>query len=84
MIDYNPVKIFLGKNAFFVLSISDDAMEMIISAILSRRPKKELIRPGTPWYRAKSPVPDSSLLYSNGEDKQQRSESLDKKTDKCC
>ena len=44
------------------LSILDEAMNFIISSILSKRPKKERIRPGTPWYRAESPArPDTPV-----------------------
>ncbi|XP_028398556.1 ras-related protein Rab-38-like isoform X2 [Dendronephthya gigantea] len=33
----------------------DAAINLCLSAILSKRPDSEAIRPGTPWYRAESP-----------------------------
>ena len=35
-------------------------MNFVVSAIFSKRPGQERIRPGTPWYRAESPAPPRS------------------------
>ena len=59
--------------AIFGCFILDGAMDMIISAILSRRPEKKQIRPGSPWHRAQSPL-ESSLV----------SDVLESKARKCC
>jgi hypothetical protein len=66
---------------------SDDAMNFVISAILSKRPKKERIRPGTPWYRAESPPPVSPVTVlpaENGDIHKDipRSNAVERKT--CC
>lgn len=65
----------------------DDAMNFVISAILSKRPQKERIRPGTPWYRAESPPPVSPVTVlpaENGDIHKDipRSTAVQRKT--CC
>ena len=48
-----PVSAKLDRNI-------DEAMNFIISSILSKRPEKERIRPGTPWYRSESSLERSA------------------------
>ena len=49
-----------NTSTLLIGSISDEAMNFIISSILSKRPEKGRIRPGTPWYRSESSVERSA------------------------
>ncbi|XP_046848715.1 ras-related protein Rab-32-like isoform X2 [Xenia sp. Carnegie-2017] len=82
----------LGFNGWLPVSAKtnrniDEAMDLIIREIFTNQPEKKCIRPGTPWFRAESPMPMQDIaVYGN--DKEENMHSVvagnEAKQSRCC